>query len=226
MVIWSDRQLVHSKICKKRRFNPKLCVRCCLCVSELSSAFIPTFVAQSDARPTGDEEVAGLIPAGCDNIFFFVDIVHEIFSTAIFSLPLIQEGQRKNMREYWLACPGKVWWCKLTGSTCFNNVYWSVQRQPNKTTIVRNTNYTDHTKGKIVFERALGSDSSRACAKSHPVTFSPLIHSICLIILLADSEGPDQTARTRRLIWAIAVRICPKTRFRMNRHNYHARLYM
>ena len=35
------------------------------------------------------------------------------------------------------------------------------------------------------------------------------------MIVLADSEGPDQTARMRRLIWAFAVRICPKTRFRM-----------
>ena len=40
---------------------------------------------------------------------------------------------------------------------------------------------------------------------------------LCLMILLADSEGPDQTARMRSLIWAIAVRICPKTRFRVAR---------
>ena len=33
------------------------------------------------------------------------------------------------------------------------------------------------------------------------------------MILLADSEGPDQTARMRRLIWAFAVSICPKTCF-------------
>ena len=33
--------------------------------------------------------------------------------------------------------------------------------------------------------------------------------------LLADSKGPDQTARMRRLIWAFAVRICPKKRFRI-----------
>ena len=35
------------------------------------------------------------------------------------------------------------------------------------------------------------------------------------MILCADDEGPDQTARMRSLIWAFAVRICPKTRFRM-----------
>ena len=38
-----------------------------------------------------------------------------------------------------------------------------------------------------------------------------------LMVLLADSEGPDQPARMRRLIRAIIVRICPKTRFRMAR---------
>ena len=35
------------------------------------------------------------------------------------------------------------------------------------------------------------------------------------MILLADIEGPEQTARMRSLFWAFAVRICPKTRFRM-----------
>ena len=39
------------------------------------------------------------------------------------------------------------------------------------------------------------------------------------MILLADSEGPDQTARMRRLIWAFAVRLRPKTLFRMARLN-------
>ena len=38
------------------------------------------------------------------------------------------------------------------------------------------------------------------------------------MILLADSEGPDQTARMRSLIWAFAVRICPNTRFPIARH--------
>ena len=32
-----------------------------------------------------------------------------------------------------------------------------------------------------------------------------------LMIMLADSEGPDQPARMRRLNWAFAVRICQKT---------------
>ena len=33
------------------------------------------------------------------------------------------------------------------------------------------------------------------------------------MILLADSEGPDQTARLRSLIWAFAAHICSKTTF-------------
>ena len=44
------------------------------------------------------------------------------------------------------------------------------------------------------------------------------IHKFCrmnAIILLADSEGPDQTALMGSLIWAFAARICLKTRFYM-----------
>ena len=37
------------------------------------------------------------------------------------------------------------------------------------------------------------------------------------MILLADSEGLDQTARMRSLIWAFAVRICSNSRFRILR---------
>ena len=33
--------------------------------------------------------------------------------------------------------------------------------------------------------------------------------------MLTDSEGLDEIAQMHRLIWAFAVRICPKTRFRM-----------
>ena len=43
-------------------------------------------------RPTGDQEVAGSTPAEVGNILS-VKIDHEIFSTVILSLPLIQEGQ-------------------------------------------------------------------------------------------------------------------------------------
>ena len=37
------------------------------------------------------------------------------------------------------------------------------------------------------------------------------------MILLADSEGPDQTVRILSLIWAFDDSICPKTRFRIAR---------
>ena len=48
-------------------------------------------MAQLDAHQTGDQEVVGLIPAEVGNILSKVD--HEILSTVILSLPLIQEGQ-------------------------------------------------------------------------------------------------------------------------------------
>ena len=48
-------------------------------------------LAQLDACPTGDQEVEGSIPAGSVT-FFRADLIHEIFSTVIFSHPLIQEG--------------------------------------------------------------------------------------------------------------------------------------
>ena len=51
----------------------------------------PASVAQLDARPTGDQEVTVSNPAEDGNIL--VEIDHEIFSTVILSLPLIQEGQ-------------------------------------------------------------------------------------------------------------------------------------
>ena len=35
------------------------------------------------------------------------------------------------------------------------------------------------------------------------------------IILLADREGPDQTVRMHRLIWAFAVRLCQTTCIRV-----------
>ena len=35
------------------------------------------------------------------------------------------------------------------------------------------------------------------------------------MILLADSEYPDQTVGMRKLIWVLAVDVCPKACFRM-----------
>ena len=67
----------------------------------------------------------------------------------------------------------------------------------------------------------------RTCAKyadsDHPAHAQSIVRALalhsyilwCPMILLADSAGPDQTARMHRLIWVFAVRIYPKIRFRM-----------
>ena len=53
---------------------------------------MPAWVAQLDARPTGDQEVARFDPRRVGNILSW-SFDHEIFSTAILSVPLIQERQ-------------------------------------------------------------------------------------------------------------------------------------
>ena len=75
-------------------------------------------MAQLDARPIGDQEVAGSIPAEVRSIFLW-GFDHEIFSRVILSLLLIQEGQLSvsgkrmftllvnRLEDY--ACPVKVW---------------------------------------------------------------------------------------------------------------------
>ena len=45
---------------------------------------------QLDARPPGDQEVGSLILSGHQHSF--MEINHEIFSTVILSLPVVQEG--------------------------------------------------------------------------------------------------------------------------------------
>ena len=49
-------------------------------------------MAQSDVHTTGDREVVGSIPSGSGNILSW-RFYHEICSTVILSLLLIQEGQ-------------------------------------------------------------------------------------------------------------------------------------
>ena len=64
----------------------------------------PASVAQLDARPTEDQEVAGSTPPGRQHSFMEID--HEIFSTVILSRPLFQEGQvsvtGEECAQYWL----------------------------------------------------------------------------------------------------------------------------
>ena len=75
-------------------------------------------MAQLDVRPTGDQEVAGSTPRrGRQHSFTETD--HEILSTVILSLPLIQERQLSVSGERMCtllvkcledeACPVKVW---------------------------------------------------------------------------------------------------------------------
>ena len=61
-------------------------------------------MVQLDARRTGDQEVAGSTPP-LGRQYSFNEIDHEIISTVILSLPLIQEGQLsvsgKECAQYW-----------------------------------------------------------------------------------------------------------------------------
>ena len=80
-------------------------------------------MAQLDARPTGDQDVAGSTPRMVGNILSW-RFDQDMFSTVILSLPLIQEGQLSVSGErMWtilvnrledLACPIKAWLGKLT----------------------------------------------------------------------------------------------------------------
>ena len=65
----------------------------------------PGTIAQSDAPPPGMQAVTGSILTSSN--IFFVEIGHEVLSTAILSLPLIQAGQLSVTGEgvctkYWL----------------------------------------------------------------------------------------------------------------------------
>ena len=53
---------------------------------------LPASVARLDTRPTGDSMKSRVRPRQSRQ-HSFVEIDHEIFSTVILSLPLIQEGQ-------------------------------------------------------------------------------------------------------------------------------------
>ena len=75
----------------------------------------------------------------------------------------------------------------------------------------------DHAKWKSAFEDAQCT-LIQIILHMQQVLSGPLlsIHTFCSIQwLLADSEGPDQTAQMHRLMWAYAVIICPKTPFCM-----------
>ena len=54
-----------------------------------------------------------------------------------------------------------------------------------------------------------------SCAKYHPGLCSPFIHCLVSSDSVRGQWMPDQTAQISRLIWALAIHICAKTRFRM-----------
>ena len=73
-------------------------------------------------------------------------------------------------------------------------------------------------------EKVLRTCATRADS-DHPAHMQSIIRTFSLhsyilwylMLLLEDSESPDQTARMRSLIWAFAVHIWSKTRFRIAR---------
>ena len=92
--------------------------------------------------------------------------------------------------------------------------------------VIDSVNYVDwadaqfdphYTNGSRRAKLQIAQDSSQACALSSGHLL-PIDKFYSLMILLEDSEGPDQTARMRSLIWAFAGRVCPKIRFRLARH--------
>ena len=98
-----------------------------------------------------------------------------------------------------------VWSCLLSSSTC------TLCFLQTTTQISRMCIRCSHQAKKTLRTCANWADSDflRMRKVSRYISFQ--------MLLLADSEGPDQPAQLRRLIWAFAVRICPKVRFRMGR---------
>ena len=82
---------------------------------------MPASVAQLDVHLTGDQDVIGSIPTGSGNI---VENYHEMFSTVIHSLLLIQEEQLSvsgnrmctSTGQPLRDCPVKMWLGKMTSS--------------------------------------------------------------------------------------------------------------
>ena len=75
-----------------------------------------------------------------------------------------------------------------------------------------------HARWKVVFEHAQNARIQIHRTHTRNLIRAFALHRCilkCPIILLADSEGSEQTVWMPRLIWPFALRICPKTRFRM-----------
>ena len=88
--------------------------------------------------------------------------------------------------------------------------------------------YLGRVKRKRAFRHSLKCSETDHPAHAQSITPVFSLHSYILyypMILLADNEGPDQTARMRRLIWAFVVGICPKTRFSHGAAIIHIQFY-
>ena len=83
-----------------------------------------------------------------------------------------------------------------------------------------------HRKMGLVKRKGVFGVNTNSKDLDQPVEICSLIRNFATLvlqypmILLADSEGPDQTARMRSLIWAFIVRISPKIRFRIVQPNF------
>ena len=87
-------------------------------------------------------------------------------------------------------------------------------------TIIKLRIKTSRVKRKRAFEYGQKCADSDHPAHAQSIIQVFVLHSYILLypmILLADSEGPDQTALMRSLILVFAARVCPKRRFRMAR---------
>ena len=67
----------------------------------------------------------------------------------------------------------------------------------------------------ILHMRQVSSGHLLSIETFYSIQWYTMIFFFFFFFIFAGSEGPNQTARMRRLIWAFAFRICPKTRFRM-----------
>ena len=82
------------RVCKITLASYIFCDACPSASTQLSrrNHLLPASVAQLDACPTGDQEVAGSTLCWDSNILSW-RFDHEIFFMVILSLPLVQEGQ-------------------------------------------------------------------------------------------------------------------------------------
>ena len=122
------------------------------------------------------------------------------------------------VRNLWFACDLSFRWTHMSVLFSHFVIKLMLHLRKVKTSAhqVISSHVTPIENWKSVFEHAQNAQIQihPAHVQSHIRLFALNWYLLwCQMILLADSEGPDQTARTRSLIWAFAVLICPKTGF-------------